>query len=781
VAATDPNVIYVGCLGGNFGRSTDGGLSFGWPGTVPSSPVEVLAERPGASGATFYAGTQGGVYKSTDGGASWGQPALQFDVKDLVVDPQHPDNIWVAASDANGLDHVYASFDNAVSWAEMSEGLPAGARTNGLCLKAGATPQAPCSLYIATSVGVYRRELSFLASRNPDATAPNSSRKLVREPDTQKFHLVYTSTDSIFYSHSEDGGQTWATAEFIDRGFAPAIVLNPLQGVTGYAPWVAYVRNNNTVWRAIRFAPSVWDYALVFAGSAATQVGGLALASASLSMLDPMAYVTYPVTDPGSPPQHRINFNTFSRIWVSPPEIVHNSGSADSRDPSIAVTPGDIIHVCWNMVQGARQSIVYKVKQYGMPWLGPYDVSGPFPPASEPASHPSVEAYGDKVYCVWRGPNSGGSMPGDIWRSWSLVTPTIWTTPENQCGIGSASFESDNPEISTNFVTLWNEEVPDPPGNSDILAKYDWPEDPRTVYASPLPSRFPHVVGYWEDPVNPDLFHTNTVWTEQVAQNPPLYEVKFTDYDWQPPFDLPSSDIGTYYNADLGQPERSPYCTARDSYVTYQSCSTDFGRNRLSYQLPYLSPRYDYLLSAVFYHEGSDTSGFEVKADSGSPLNRLCRSYVPETVWVSVPEPAYQRTAKVNLGVRRTLGKGVWLSDLRLFQLEPSDPRGGGKDALAQDRSDLPILVLGQNSPNPFRTATAIRFQLPGPGNVSIRVMDVTGRLVRELVNGKQQAGEHAVLWDGKDNLGRTVAPGVYFYRLRTTSGSETRRAVLVR
>jgi hypothetical protein len=103
---------------------------------------------------------------------------------------------------------------------------------------------------------------------------------------------------------------------------------------------------------------------------------------------------------------------------------------------------------------------------------------------------------------------------------------------------------------------------------------------------------------------------------------------------------------------------------------------------------------------------------------------------------------------------------------------------GGGQLA---EQLGLPRLLLCQNAPNPFRTATSIRYQLPSSGNVSIRVLDVTGRLVRELANEKQQVGEHVVKWDGKDGRGRVVPPGVYFYHLQTANGADTRRAVLVR
>jgi flagellar hook assembly protein FlgD len=47
--------------------------------------------------------------------------------------------------------------------------------------------------------------------------------------------------------------------------------------------------------------------------------------------------------------------------------------------------------------------------------------------------------------------------------------------------------------------------------------------------------------------------------------------------------------------------------------------------------------------------------------------------------------------------------------------------------------------------------------------------------------HSRQQPGEHAVNWDGRDSRGRVVPPGVYFYHLQTAVGSDTRRAILVR
>jgi hypothetical protein len=92
-----------------------------------------------------------------------------------------------------------------------------------------------------------------------------------------------------------------------------------------------------------------------------------------------------------------------------------------------------------------------------------------------------------------------------------------------------------------------------------------------------------------------------------------------------------------------------------------------------------------------------------------------------------------------------------------------------------------PGALLHQNVPNPFSPSTQIRFDLPVPTGVSLRVLDVAGRTVRTLAGGHQSAGSHQVSWDGTDDASRPVAAGVYFYRLETDLGSETRQMVKVK
>jgi hypothetical protein len=90
-------------------------------------------------------------------------------------------------------------------------------------------------------------------------------------------------------------------------------------------------------------------------------------------------------------------------------------------------------------------------------------------------------------------------------------------------------------------------------------------------------------------------------------------------------------------------------------------------------------------------------------------------------------------------------------------------------------------LAVLPNRPNPFRSGTQIRFDVPETGPVELSVYDTLGRTVKTLATGRTQAGSHTVAWDGRDDGGRVVASGVYFVRIRSGELEVSRKIVRVR
>lgn len=94
---------------------------------------------------------------------------------------------------------------------------------------------------------------------------------------------------------------------------------------------------------------------------------------------------------------------------------------------------------------------------------------------------------------------------------------------------------------------------------------------------------------------------------------------------------------------------------------------------------------------------------------------------------------------------------------------------------------DLAAARLGDNFPNPFNPRTTIGYTLDRAAPVRLAVYAVDGRLVRRLEDGRREAGEHRVTWDGLDAVGRAAPSGTYLYRLEAGAVCETRTMTLLR
>ena len=84
--------------------------------------------------------------------------------------------------------------------------------------------------------------------------------------------------------------------------------------------------------------------------------------------------------------------------------------------------------------------------------------------------------------------------------------------------------------------------------------------------------------------------------------------------------------------------------------------------------------------------------------------------------------------------------------------------------------------ALYQNYPNPFNPSTLIKFDLPNTGATKIDVLDITGKLVKNLVNEEMAAGSYTVDFDGSE-----LSSGVYFYRIAAGNFTATKKMVLVK
>ena len=116
---------------------------------------------------------------------------------------------------------------------------------------------------------------------------------------------------------------------------------------------------------------------------------------------------------------------------------------------------------------------------------------------------------------------------------------------------------------------------------------------------------------------------------------------------------------------------------------------------------------------------------------------------------------------------------GTWMGDPATIQSFNPD--------LQISAAPVTSPMLLKARPNPSASGTEIGFVLPAEARVSLRIYDVSGRLVRTLVDGPRTTGVHRVQWDGTDDRGRTARSGIYFAKLEAGTVKRSERVLLMR
>jgi sugar lactone lactonase YvrE len=123
----------------------------------------------------------------------------------------------------------------------------------------------------------------------------------------------------------------------------------------------------------------------------------------------------------------------------------------------------------------------------------------------------------------------------------------------------------------------------------------------------------------------------------------------------------------------------------------------------------------------------------------------------------------------------------VFVVDTNNHRAQKFGPSTGGGQVGVGDFQNPVAHRLYPSSPNPFRMSTQIAFDLSEPAAVSLQVFDFKGRLVRTLhQNSGMQPGEFTLAWNGTDDSGRSMTPGMYFFRLQVGNRVSSQKVVLI-
>ena len=178
-------------------------------------------------------------------------------------------------------------------------------------------------------------------------------------------------------------------------------------------------------------------------------------------------------------------------------------------------------------------------------------------------------------------------------------------------------------------------------------------------------------------------------------------------------------------------------------------------------------------LSAVYVNSNFDISALTTVKAGADTINGLwgdysgiCRRYNhPGECWF---EGQYGSTTFPNIN---------WIAKLKAQEC-PMLNVTRATDIKSSIYTDITLSV----SPNPFSSSASISFSVLQSEKVSIKIFDITGRLIKTLVNAKMEQGNHQLLiWNATDDNGKVVPTGTYFLKMEEGNKSETRKLVVIK
>lgn len=294
---------------------------------------------------------------------------------------------------------------------------------------------------------------------------------------------------------------------------------------------------------------------------------------------------------------------------------------------------------------------------------------------------------------------------------------------------------------------------------NDSLNSTDWTTD--TV---PKPSR--PLWHYWAGPIEVDIndrvhlittgcIEWDCVWPWLTRTF--YYYKQVEDSTWHGPEQIPDTTFGILLGVTQLLTDHSGI-----PYLSYESSSSEAyftERTQGSWQVPYV---------LVGWHEPPDS--FMVN-DFSFVLDSEGKGHAAFTGFDMSKGPPFENDSVETYYLSSPSSSVDWpqnsiISDFNLFQ----------------------------NYPNPFNTSTTIIYRIERKADVSLKIYDILGREVGELINGPHETGYHSIKWNGRNDQGEEVASGIYFYQLtvrqahrpeqsrgRADDYKETKKVVLIK
>lgn len=596
---------------------------------------------------------------------------------------------------------------------------------------------------------------------DPLALAYNGNRHLVRKPNSQELHLIYTDHyydghRKIIYQCSSNGGTDWSLPEIIGNGKYPAIALS-----SDYLPSVTWTDDDGGLWYRRQIQSGQWSdiYHLYNPGV----VGALRLNSppsvviiSSQGVIDMVhTLVTRSGGIPNGGPKHTVEDYSFpitqpgwGRFYLI--EQVYGALEPPLRSfPSITECDVDnSLHAVWQR----SDTICYATKPLNQRWS---NWGWQFFSYGLQSAHPFVESYGDSIFVMWQrkeGPSGYEEiyrayrhLSGTFhWDNFSLTPLTRSLYPVNANGFFTVFVDLPNPYMNT-WYEIYCKTHPAEPSHNISQTPYIW-------------SHYPHSAAKFSDVDGRYLY---TAWLEW----PGAYTIEFKRIHYIPTLDM------AYLTSPNGHNPSSPYLVDRDSFISEWQIPVDIGYETITYQFP-LKPSYLYKLKAIAYHECIDKWKIKLTVDNEEVAEIEYEAYKPETLelWIS---PEFYVDSIIEVAFERDDGNFAAVGPVYIYQYECDESIGGAGGGPMGRQSHFVNSPSISVFPNPFKERLNIRYQATDRNRINLKLYDVAGRLVKQInyLNNKQS---NQVFWDGVDENGRAVTQGIYFLQIEDVDSGGT-------
>lgn len=718
----DPQVLYAGTGEANPGggsvayggdgvwKTTDGGAtwsSLGLAGTRSIGEIALAPTHPGrvfvaATGSLYSKGPDRGLYRSNDGGANWTKVLYLSDSTgcvDVAVDPANGNRVFAAMWErmrrpdirryGGPTSGLWRSLDGGDTWSQLTSGLPLSSTRPGR-IGLAIAPSNPSVVY-----AIYADSTGAFAGfyRSTDGGST-----WVRRPDGS------LGGGSFYSSYGWWFGRIFVDPANADRVFAHGIEL--YRSTNGGSSWTLSSGSMHADHHAQWFLPSnpnfIWEgndggvYKSTNGGSAWTFVANL------------------PITQ----------FYT-GEVHPTQPHQVYGG----AQDNGTVRTLGGMLDD-WNLIYGGD---------------GHYVIVDPNNPSTIYAEY----QYGAFVRSTDGGFSfssaTSGISAGDR-RNWStpvVVDPTSIGRPQTRLYFGTQRVYR-----STNSASSWTAVSGDlsdgnPGANGVVYGTVTTlaaaPSDSATVYAGTDDGNVWVTTNYGSSWTRVDAALPDR-WVTRVAVDPANDAVAYVTLSG---FRVEEPQAHVFRTADWGA-----------SWTDISGNLPDSPANDLV--VDPLDPSVLYLATDVGVFATANLGAEWTPLGTGLPDEVV----VSDLVYRASPEPRLYAA---------TYGRSFWRLGL-----------AGLTDVAGQELGGPRRFELGPATPNPTAGPATLRLTLDAGARVRVEVLDVRGRRVATLADRAFDAGAHELRWDGRDEQGAAAAPGIYFARASSGPRQPARKLLVI-